>query len=265
MFLREVFFSQLYHRKVEDVTGRRIGLLRDVVVSLGGVYPKVVGLGVGAGSYIPIENVAGGMASDVFCVTADVRKELAAGEYEAAKLLLDKQVLDCAGRRVYRVNDIVFVSYGREDAEERSCFAGVEVGIGGICRRVGLSYLAGLMKERLIGYHRLAIADEGDVPFCLKLRSERLGDVSADDIGAICRQYGPRKSRAFLRKLPCATVCHALMRMPEEERMGILVSFEEEELFLFLRSMSRVQRDAVCRSLPRFCRYRHDVKDERVP
>ena len=265
MFLREVFFSQLYHRKVEDVTGRRIGLLRDVVVSLGGVYPTVVGLGVGAESYIPIENVAGGMVSDVFCVTADVRKELAAGEYEAAKLLLDKQVLDCAGRRVYRVNDIVFVSYGREDAEERCCFAGVEVGIGGICRRMGLSWLAGLVEERLVGYHQLAIVDEDDVPFCLKLRSERLGEVSADDIGAICRQYGPQKSRAFLKKLPCATVCHALMRMPKEERMGILVSLEEEELFFFLRSMSRVQRDVICRSLPRFYRYRYDVKDERVP
>ena len=47
--------------------------------------------------------------------------------------------------------------------------------------------------------------------------------------------------------------------------MGILVSFEEDELFLFLRSMSRVQREAVCRALPRFWRYRHDAKDERVP
>lgn len=265
MFLREVFFSRLYHRKVEDAKGRRIGLLQDIVVSLGGVYPTVIGLGVGGDAYIPIDMVAGGLASDVFCVTADMRKEFTAGEYEVAKLLLDKQVLDCAGRRVYRVNDIVFVSYGKEDAEERCCFAGVEVGIGGICRRVGLSWLAGLAEERLVGYHQLAIIDESDVPFCLKLRSERLGEVSADDISAICRQYGPQKSRAFLRKLPCATVCHALMRMPKEERIGILVSLEEDELFLFLRSMSRVQREAVCRALPRFWRYRHDAKDERVP
>ena len=109
MFLREVYFSRLYHRKVEDAKGRRIGLLQDIVVSLGGVYPTVIGLGVGGDAYIPIDIVAGGLASDVFCVTVDMRKEFTAGEYEVAKLLLDKQVLDCAGRSVYRVKDIVFV------------------------------------------------------------------------------------------------------------------------------------------------------------
>ena len=265
MFLREVFFSQLHYRKVEDVKGGRIGLLRDVIVSLDGAYPIVVGLCIGEGAYIPIEAVTGGLAGGVFCAADHVRKELAAGEYEVARLLLDKQVLDCAGRRVYRVNDIVFVSYGREDAEERCCFAGVEVGVGGICRRVGLSWLAGMVKERLVGYHQLAISDEGEVPFCLRLRAQRLGEVSADDIGAICRQYGPKKSREFLRHLPNVTVCHALMRMDEKERKGILVLFDEEELIVLLRSMPRAEREEVYGGLPRFYRYRHDRKGGRVP
>ena len=265
MFLREVFFSQLYHRKVEDTQGRRIGLLQDVVVSLDTVYPTVVGLRVGKGGHIPIEAVVGGLTSESFCIASDMRKELVASEYDIAKLLLDRQVLDYTGKRVYRVNDIVFVSYGKDDAEERCCFAGVDVGIGGICRRIGLSWTASMIKERLIGYHHIAISGEGEVPFCLKLSAERLGEISSEDIGAICRQLGRGERRAFLGQLPRATVCRALMRMSSDERRGILTSFEEEELTLLFRSMPREWQEEVYGGLSLFCRYRHAMKDERVP
>ena len=265
MFLREVFFSRLYHRKVEGGAGRRIGLLQDIVVSLDSAYPTVIGRCVGGDGYIPIEVVAGGLTSSVFRVTSDMRKAFASYEYGVAELLLDKQVLDYLGKRVYRVNDIVFVSYGREDEEERCCFAGVDVGIGGICRRVGLSWLAGMARERLIGWHHIAISDEGDVPFCLKLNAERLGDVSAEDIAAICRQFDRVHRRAFLNQLSHATVCRALLRMTADERRVILTSFWEEELLLFLRSIPREWREEVCGGLPRFYRYRREAKGGDVP
>lgn len=265
MFLREVFFSRLHYRKVEDVMGRRIGLLQDVVVSLHGTYPTVVGLRVGEGGYIPMEAVMGGLASRVFRVLPDVRKESLSNEYDVAKLLLDKQVLDYSGKRVYRVNDMVFVSYGREDEEERCCFAGVDVGIGGIYRRVGLSWLADMVKERLIGWYNIAISDEGDVPFCLRLNRERLRHVTADDIGAICRQFDRSQRRSFLGKLPHATVCRALFKMSPDERKVVLTSFEEEELFLLLRSMPEEWQEDVRAELPLFYRYRHRAKGGDVP
>ncbi len=260
MFLREVFFSQLYHRKVEDAKGRRIGLLRDVVVSLDCAYPTVVGLSVGEGGYIPIGSVMGGLAGETFCVMSDVRKRAVSDEYEAAKLLLDKQVLDCSGKRVHRVNDIVFVSYGREDAEERCCFAGVDVGIGGICRRIGSSWLADMMKRRLVGWHHIAISDEGEVPFCLRLTAQRMGEMTAEDIAAVCRQFDRVHRRAFLNQLPYKAVCRALMRMSFDERRCVLSSLGEDEVVLLLRSMPRAWRDEVCEGLPSFYRYRCNAK-----
>ncbi len=265
MFLREVFFSQLYHRKVEDARGRRIGLLQDVVVSLMSAYPTVVGLRVGEGGYIPMEAVVGGLANRAFCVLSDVRKMLLSDEYDAAKLLLDKQVLDYSGKRVYRVNDIVFVSYGREENEERCCFAGVDVGIGGIYRRVGLSWLADVVRERLVGWHDIAISAAGDVPFCLRLNRERLRDVTADDIGAICRQFCLSDRRTFLGRLPYATVCRALLKMSSDERKTVLASFGEEELFRLLRLMPRKWQDDMRAELPLFYRYHRRVKGGDAP
>ncbi|MBQ8682390.1 MAG: hypothetical protein IJ510_01535 [Selenomonadales bacterium] len=266
MFLREVFFSRLYHRKVEDEAGRRIGLLHDVAISLAGYYPTVVGIRIGGCGYLPIASAAGGLAGEVLCVSSDAQLcELAEDEYYAAELLLDKQILDRTGRRIQRVNDLVFASYGEEEQEERCFFAGVDVGVRGICRRVGLEWLVRSRENRLIGWPSIAMVEDGDVPFCLTLSARELDEVTARDVALMCRRLDRRHRRLLLDRLSRSLVCEALSTMSTDERSLVLTALSCEEIPLLVRALPKDLQEEITAAIPPFYRYSRRMKGGDIP
>ncbi|MBO5244697.1 MAG: hypothetical protein J6B02_01210 [Selenomonadales bacterium] len=245
MFMREVFFSRLYCSGVEDEHGRRLGLLRDIAVSLASEHPRVVGIRIGTHGYLPIGSVVGGLTGEVHRVPSRaVMRELQDDEWYAAELLLDKQVIDGRTKRVHRVNDIVFASCGREEVEERSFLAGVEVGLGGIWRRIRAEWLSRIEKERLVGWRDIILFDESDMPSQMTLQDHRLVDVSTEDIVEICRKLDYRQRGYLVRHLPQAVLLRAVLQLPQRKRIALISMLGEDELGALVRALPRgVQAD----------------------
>jgi CBS domain-containing protein len=100
----------------------RLGTLRDLIVDVGGdPFPKVKGLLVVVGGirtpvWVPWESVATIGPGGVQLATSriDLRPfERRDAEVLLAKDILDRQIVDVAGRRVVRVNDAQLAQYGR--------------------------------------------------------------------------------------------------------------------------------------------------------
>ncbi|HLG51745.1 MAG TPA: CBS domain-containing protein [Chloroflexota bacterium] len=116
------YLSEVLGVRVTSPTGERLGTLRDLVVQVGtDPFPKVKGLLVTVGGiptpvYVPWDAVATIGPSGVQLATSrlDLRPfERRDGEVLLGRDVLDRQIVDVAGRRVVRVNDAQLAQYGR--------------------------------------------------------------------------------------------------------------------------------------------------------
>lgn len=115
------YLSEVVGRPVTSPANERLGTLRDLVVQVGSdPFPKVKGLVVVVGGipmpiYVAWESVESIGRSGVKLLTSrlDLRPfERRDGEVLLARDILDKQIVDVAGRRVVRVNDAQLALYG---------------------------------------------------------------------------------------------------------------------------------------------------------
>lgn len=116
------YLSEVIGVQVTSPPGEQLGTLRDLIVQVGtDPFPKVKGLVVAVGGipmpiYVPWDSVESISPSGVKLLTSrlDLRPfERRDGEVLLAKDILDKQIVDVAGRRVVRVNDVQLALYGR--------------------------------------------------------------------------------------------------------------------------------------------------------
>lgn len=206
MFLREVFLSQIYHRRVEDACGRQVGIAEDVVVSLDGDCPRAVAICVGRRCF-SLTMLMGGLSADVYRLKGLTEYRLQAGDWQIGRLLLDQQVIDRNRRRVCLVNDVVFASCGRGDDEEHCCWVGVDIGVRGIARRLWMEWAMRWQTNHFLSWQDIVMVRR-DVPSCLAL--DNLTVISGVDVREICRKLGHRSRRMFLRKI--AGVSRAMLQ-----------------------------------------------------
>lgn len=237
MFLRELFFSQLKDRKIEDICGKRLGIVRDIAVSFSGDVPKVVGICTNREGYFPISALVTGLASDGLTVADGTkRRELLSEEWYIAKLLLDHQVIARRDRRVHRINDLVFASYGKEK-EEHIFFVGADIGIRGVLRRLGMRRFLSYREECLSGWRDMVLVDTLLAPSCFAL--DELGEMTANDMTEICRKLGRCDMRRFLHQVSQIFVRRASAEA--ERRLAVLL----EELPTGLRSVLQEEMASV--------------------
>src|SRR5579884_2796221 len=116
------YLSEVLGARVKSPTGARLGTLKDLVIQVGAdPFPRVKGLLVVVGGipepvYVSWDSVDHFSTNEVQLSTSrvDLRSfERRDGEVLLAKDILDKQIVDVAGRRVVRVNDAQLAQYNR--------------------------------------------------------------------------------------------------------------------------------------------------------
>src|SRR5258708_12050720 len=114
------YLSEVVGAPLLSPLGERLGALKDLIVQVSGEpFPKVKGLVATVGAiptpvYLPWDAVSSIDAKRVQLSTTriDLRAfERRDGEVLLAKEVLDKQIVDVAGRRVVRVNDAQLAEY----------------------------------------------------------------------------------------------------------------------------------------------------------
>ncbi len=135
----ELFVSELLKKPVLDPKGDELGRVKDFIVVKGDPLPKVSALVLEENKkryFLEWENV--GIFNKRIISSKITDSKLAPYDPDAENLLIvrdifDKQIVDANGAKIVRVNDVKL-----EGEDSYACLAGVDIGIRGILRRLGV-------------------------------------------------------------------------------------------------------------------------------
>ena len=196
------FLSQLLGRPTIDADGTRVGILRDLLISTDIPYPPMNAIVVGDKGHqhaIPWLHVAS-LTPRGAVLRSRVRLEAfpAPGDdlIWLGRDLLDKQIVDTHGVKLVRVNDLSLTPINGDLR-----LAGVDNSVAGLARRLGIEWLASLVRRgrpRLIDWEQVDIGPAVD-EIRLKVPFHRLRRMQPADIGVHHQPDVARRGRGRSR------------------------------------------------------------------
>jgi magnesium transporter len=235
------FLSQLLGRPTIDADGTRVGILRDLLISTDIPYPPMNAIVVGDKRHqhaIPWLHVAS-LTPRGAVLRSRVRLEAFPPPTDdliwLGRDLLDKQIVDTHGVKLVRVNDLSLTPINGDLR-----LAGVDNSVAGLARRLGIEWLASLVRRgrpRLIDWEQVDIGPAVD-EIRLKVPFQRLRRMQPADIGSIISQMSPGEAADVLEALDEETAADALAELSEEHQAAVVTAMEPEEAADVLERMA---------------------------
>jgi len=185
---------------VFDHADARVGRVADLGVRLGGPTPEVTRLLVRTGRRstlaVPWAEVADFERSGVTLRLAGRElgsAQAAADELRLMRDVVDSQIVDVAGRRFVRVADVEL-----ERRDDNLLVAGVDVGLAGLIRRLGLRRLARRIRGRLIPWNELYAASPTAHALQLSVDRTRVSQLGPSGLAQVVGVLPPRRGAELL-------------------------------------------------------------------
>jgi len=252
---------------IDDLTGKPIGRAADVAAGLKEMYPKASGLIVRRGrfgpkAYVPwkdVKKVVDGEGVYVENPPAAFARELQLpeGEILLKDTFWDKQIVDIAGSKVVRVNDLHLLR------EESSIWViHMDVGITGLFRRLGclrlMEFACNLLfsyqlKDRLISWKFVQPAVPGIAgdALSLKVHHSRLAELHPADLAEILVDLGVDGRIAVVSSLDKATAASTFQELPMDVRTQMAETLGRERLVEIVDGMAMDEAVDLLAQLPR--------------
>ncbi|MEK6561576.1 MAG: CBS domain-containing protein [Candidatus Binatota bacterium] len=214
----EMFASELIGDPVVDCLEQNVGKIKDIIVTLGEPFPKVIGLLValsdgkreakvlliGEINLIGKQFVSTHPAKDRIVWTT-IRE----GDVLLMRDVVDRQVVDLEGARVIRVNDLKLAK-----VEQDVRLIGADVGLRGMLRRLSLEktiswfldLLGKKIPEQLIGWDHVQDLSGGKI----SIPSKTITDLHPADVAQIISQVRPDEKTFIFSTLSNNTAAEAL-------------------------------------------------------
>lgn len=225
------YISELLNKKVTDSSDSVVGKLEDILI-----YPK-------EGSFAPleflmvrtspekkltfvpyqyVENVSDTKITlkTLFNKIPPVDPQLS--NYIFLKRdVLDKQIVDVAGTRVVRVNDLRIGNF-----ENRICVLAIDASFRGLLRRLGLqeTFLAKPFKVKLIDWRQAQLLGSGSGPVQLNTVAENLSSLHPADLANIVEELDIKQGSTILESLDEAEAAKVLEEL-EPNLQSVLVKY----------------------------------------
>lgn len=226
-----MFLSELISDPVVDRVQENIGRIRDVIITLGEVFPKVTGFLVALAGEKKEEKII--LIGDIdlvgrqFISTRTTKDRVPMTSLREGEVLLlrdvaDQQIVDLEGARVIRVNDLKLAKVN-EDVR----LIAADVGVSGMLRRLGLlgfvSWLFALLgkrvPEQMIGWDHVQNLSGGQIA----VPSKTITDLHPADVAQIISQVETEKRTEIFSALSEKTAAEALHEL--EPMLGaVLIS-----------------------------------------
>ncbi len=260
-----IFFSALLHSSISDIEGRRVGILKDIYVSLRETFPVVTALLVSPSSLssssndlvIPWSQVYNLEEPKVHLTVKASRVATYEPGYDELLLrrdLLDKQIVDTQGFRVVKVNDLKLAQI-----KGTARLIGADISFSGLLRRLGVlspiewmgrvlpirmnertitwNYVepiqvvrmgTGQLTPALAGAAGTAVAG-GIVPQVqLNVSHTKLSDLHPADIADILEQLDVEEAGAMLDSMDTETAADILNEVETSRQSEILSELDPE-------------------------------------
>ena len=236
------YLTQLIGKTVVDTLGERFGKLAEVVVTPSEPVPLV------AAFQVKTEDGALFVPWDALDVQGDGRQfilrrtvteirpyHIQAQDFSLVRDVLDKQIVDVHDYRVVRVNDIRLQML----PSGRLALLGVDPGVKGLLRRLGLAHIVGAVgralhvgnnSESFIGWNdveSLPTHNAGE-PLKLKISHEKIAKLHPADIGDILNQMDPAHRKDMLESLDVETAADALAEADDAVQVQALQHLDAE-------------------------------------
>jgi len=234
------FLSQVLGRPVLDPDGARVGTLHDLLVLTEVPYPPVRAVVVRSARRFHAVPW-----SDIGSVTprgTALRRAFDPAAYPEpgadlvwiARDVLDKQIVDTAGVRLVRVNDLALVPINDELR-----LGGVDSSTAGLLRRLGLPWPSGLLGRSRLGLIDWEQVDVGPAidEVRLNVTFDRLRRMRSADIAAVISQMSAGEAADVLEALQDKTAARALAELSEDHQAAVLAAMEPEEAADVLEEM----------------------------
>lgn len=241
-------FSRLLGRRVQDADGFVLGRLADLAAEVHPTSPRIVGLLLDVDrprvALIPWSAVRT-LEPTITLSTARAAlspRPLQPDEIPLREALLDKQVVDTHGLRIVKVNDLLL-----SPVEGELHLTGVDVGLSGLLRRLGVEGVVRSMLRRL----GRPLADHA-LPWTV--------------VAALGGPVTPLKlhiSRERLESIHPADLAELLTEMDREERMAVMSALSQEDAAEVLEAAEPEVQANILRSLP--AEQASDILEEMEP
>lgn len=264
------YFSRIIGNKVYSQSGSQIGKLKDLIVDVNFVRPKVVAAKVATAEGILIVDFAffkiqkPGRQYRLQC--SELKEYILEGKtvFDLSKNILDMQIIDMDGRKLVRVNDLRLASLAKG-----TYLIAADVGLEGLLRRLSIAKpIKKLLKpfkvtlpSHLILWDEVETVDFGHAGIKLskdysnleKLHPSDLADIvedmdrntqlalmsSMDEEKAadVLEELEPNIQRSMVENLPLDKAADLLEKMPADEAADILDELGEEKAEELLSEM----------------------------
>jgi len=227
-----IYLSQLLGIPVLDASGEKLGVVSDLGIATGEVFPRVTSLAFTGPGKTPFmiswRKYVESFDEDKIClsvVSTDVRfSYLQPEEVLLARDILNKQIVDTRGMRVVRVNDLKL----SDTSSTQLRLLGAEVGARGILRtlspaleKIGMKIADVIGKplpERIIAWSYMDLVERDLSNVKLSVSHKTLDDMHPADVADIIEQLDPRLRGTVFAQLD------------EEQRAGAMTELDDDEM-----------------------------------
>ncbi|MCL5104569.1 MAG: CBS domain-containing protein [Armatimonadetes bacterium] len=243
-----MYLSYVLGQSIKDPDGRELGKLEDLVASpaphLPVISAVVVRVGRGQARNVAWESIGYDADTERFSLAVPVDQTVEYSFTDEDLLLktnmMDKQIVDVHDYRVVRVNDVRI-----EPSGDRLYLVGVDTGMRGLLRRMGLMHVADALgrlfkirpSSQVIAWHDVEAFERGVGRLKLKVSAERLSALHPSDIARILNELDPDQRTEVMESLDIETAAEVLTEVHPEVQASIVENLEDERAADILEEM----------------------------
>jgi magnesium transporter len=240
-----VYLSQIINLPVVDSNSRKLGRIYDIVADIAGMYPRINALIIKSGFrkkliYYPwkyVQNILEGRL--IVLENIDQYAEpskLAENELRLRETFWDKQIVDIAGSKVVRVNDLHILKDGI-----KLWIVHVDVGFKGLLRRLGWLRFVNFivkwlfdneLKDKFIPWKYVQPITSVDdfKTLSLIIPHSKLSELHPADLADILIDLGADERMLIFNSFDDETASDILQEFPLKMRLLIAESLEHDRL-----------------------------------
>ena len=257
------YLSNMLGQPVLDSTGEKLGVVSDLAISTGEVFPRITSLAFKGPGRTPFmiswrKYVADFDEDQVVLNTEayNIRfSYLQPDEVLLARDLLDQQIVDTQGLKIVRVNDLKLSPSGTQLR-----LLGAEVGVRGILR--GLHPLieravVGIAKafhrkidEKIIAWNYMDLLDRDLSKVQLSVTHKRLDELHPADVADILEQLDPKQRAEVFKHLDESRTAEVIAELEDEYQAEALDDLDESQASGLLGQMDPDDAADIIRDLP---------------
>ncbi|MEI6305853.1 MAG: CBS domain-containing protein [Deltaproteobacteria bacterium] len=256
----EIYLSEVMGKTVINSNGEDLGVLRDLIMVPGEVFPEVSHIIIRSGTSrksLPWSEVA--LFTHVVISAVGLKPpglvhyEPREGEILVRLGLLDKQIVDVDGAKVVRVNDIKLGKFN-----DKLCIFSVDIGFRGLLRRLGYikfgEQIARMLNRDIpsaeISWEYVQPLEPHSSKLALNIARGQMNEIHPADLADIIENIPIHNIRTVLESIDPETTGDTLYELEADMRNVVISQMDDEEVSDILEEMEPDEAADILSDLP---------------